>query len=76
MGMEMLLNPGEYLLHLGLAECKSDHVYVSLDNRDKVGVVTVHGKPVSFGLVHHLPRFTVTSLDPAGAGRARVGTVS
>ena len=75
-GMEMLLNPGEYLLHLGLAECKSDHVYVSLDNRDRVGVVTVHGKPVSFGLVHHLPRFTVTSLEPAGADRALGGTVS
>lgn len=70
MEMEMLLNPGEYLLHLGLAQCKSDHVYVSLDNRDKVGVVAVHGKPVSYGLVHHRPRFDVTLL--AGDARAAV----
>lgn len=62
MEMEMLLNPGEYLLHLGLAQSKSDHVYVSLDNRDKVSVVAVHGKPVSYGLVHHRPRFDVTPL--------------
>lgn len=66
MEMEMMLNPGEYLLHLGLAECKSDHVYVTLDNRDKVGVVTVHGKPVSYGLIHHSPRFHVTKLSMDG----------
>ena len=66
MEMEMRLNPGEYLLHLGLAECRSDHVYVTLDNRDKVGVVTVYGKPVSYGLIHHEPRFRVTSLPVGG----------
>jgi hypothetical protein len=59
MEMEMRLNPGEYLLHLGLAQCKSDHVYVTLDNRDKVGAVTVYGKPVSYGLIHHEPRLDV-----------------
>ncbi len=74
--MEMLLNPGEYLLHLGLAECKSDHVYVSLDNRDKVGVVTVHGKPVSYGLIHHRPAFTVAPLGAHQAGRTLAGTRS
>jgi hypothetical protein len=72
-GMEMLLNPGEYLLHLGLAECRSDHVYVSLDNRDKVGVVTVHGKPVSYGLVHHCPDFSVAPLGTSGTGRSLAG---
>lgn len=66
MEMEMLLNPGEYLLHLGLAECRSEHVYVTLDNRDKVGVVTVHGKPVSYGLIHHSPRFRVTTISSDG----------
>lgn len=67
MEMDMLLNPGEYLLHLGLAECQSDHAYVSLDNRDKVESVTVHGKPVSFGLIHHEPRFSLMALDSKGS---------
>jgi lipopolysaccharide transport system ATP-binding protein len=60
MEMHMLLNPGEYLLHLGVSEHRSDHLYVSLDNRDKVDVVSVYGKPVSFGLIHHTPDFKVT----------------
>ena len=59
MDMAMLLNPGQYLLHLGLAQHTSDHLYVLLDNRDKVEVVSVYGKSVSFGLIHHSPVFTV-----------------
>jgi hypothetical protein len=41
-------------------------VYVTLDNRDKVGLVTVHGKSVSYGLIHHSPRFLVTTLSGDG----------
>jgi lipopolysaccharide transport system ATP-binding protein len=60
MTMDMLLNPGQYLLHLGLANCSSDHQYVTLDNRDKAETVSVYGKPVSFGIIHHCPKFTVS----------------
>jgi len=63
MEMEMLLNPGEYLLHLGVSQHQSDHLYVSLDNRDKVDAVTVYGKPVSYGLIHHKPLFSVIAID-------------
>lgn len=62
MTMNMLLNPGQYLLHLGLANCSSDHLYVTLDNRDKAETVSVYGKPVSFGVIHHSPEFTVTQI--------------
>ena len=58
--MQMLLNPGEYLLHLGLAQCQSDHLYISLDNRDKVTTITVYGKNVHYGLIHHTPKFSAT----------------
>lgn len=64
MEMNMLLNPGGYLLHMGISEHRADHVYVSLDNRDKVDTVTVYGKPVSFGLIHHEPRFDVRQTAP------------
>lgn len=76
MEMEMLLNPGEYLLHIGLAQCQSDHAYVSLDNRDKVDVVTVHGKPVSFGLIHHKPRFQIIALSTNGPQETVAATIT
>lgn len=57
--MKMLLNPGQYLLHLGLANCSSDHLYVTLDNRDKAETISVYGKPISFGLIHHNPEFVI-----------------
>lgn len=62
MTMNMLLNPGQYLLHLGLADCSSDHLYVTLDNRDKAEAISVYGKPISFGVIHHNPEFTVKSI--------------
>lgn len=62
MTMNMLLNPGQFLLHLGLADCSSDHLYVTLDNRDKAEAISVYGKPVSFGIIHHNPEFTVKSI--------------
>jgi lipopolysaccharide transport system ATP-binding protein len=62
MSMKMLLNPGQYLLHLGLANCSSDHLYVTLDNRDKAESISVYGKSVSFGIIHHSPEFTITHI--------------
>lgn len=62
MKMDMLLNPGQYLLHIGLSDCTSDHLYVTLDNRDQVEIITVVGKPVSYGLVHHHPDFKIEYL--------------
>lgn len=57
--MNMLLNPGQYLMHLGLANCTSDHLYTTLDNQDAVDAVSVFGKAVSFGIIHHNPIFLV-----------------
>ncbi len=57
--MVMRLNPGQYLLHLGLANCMSDHSYVTLDNRDGVDVVSVFGKSLSFGIIHHEPEIKI-----------------
>lgn len=66
MKMVMLLNPGQYLLHLGVSEHSSDHTYLSLDNRDKVDAISVYGKPISFGLIHHRPSFEVTRTTISG----------
>lgn len=60
--MNMLLNPGQYLVHVGLAECTSDYLYVTLDNRDQLETISVYGKPISFGLIHHHPTFSVSTL--------------
>lgn len=55
----MLLNPGDYLLSVGLADCRSDYDFTSLDNRSNLAKISVVGKPLGYGLVHTRPHFWV-----------------
>jgi lipopolysaccharide transport system ATP-binding protein len=55
---KMQLNPGQYLLHLSIADCRNDHDFVSLDNRSNLQNVVVFGPPLGYGLVHTRPEFT------------------
>jgi SAM-dependent methyltransferase len=55
---KMLLNPGDYLLHLAVADCHSTHEFVSLDYRDNLAKVSVFGKEFPYGIVHTEPHFT------------------
>jgi ABC-type polysaccharide/polyol phosphate transport system ATPase subunit/SAM-dependent methyltransferase len=54
---EMLLNPGDYLLSIGIADCRSDYDFTSLDNRSNLTKISVFGKVVSYGLIHTQPHF-------------------
>jgi ABC-type polysaccharide/polyol phosphate transport system ATPase subunit/2-polyprenyl-3-methyl-5-hydroxy-6-metoxy-1,4-benzoquinol methylase len=54
---EMLLNPGDYLLNLGIADCRSDYDFTSLDSRNNIAKLTVVGKAISYGLIHTQPIF-------------------
>lgn len=54
----MLLNPGEYLLGLSIADCRSDYDFTSLDNRTNMTKITVIGTGVHYGLVRTQPRFS------------------
>jgi ABC-type polysaccharide/polyol phosphate transport system ATPase subunit len=60
---EMLLNPGNYLLSIGIADCRSDYDFTSLDNRSSITKVTVFGKSVGYGIIHTTPRFSFSVLD-------------
>lgn len=53
----MLLNPGDYLLNIGIADCRSDFDFTSLDSRNNLLKISVVGKPLGYGLVHTTPRF-------------------
>ena len=53
----MLLNPGEYLLQIGIADCRSDYDFTSLDSRNNLTKITVVGKAIAYGLVHTQPHF-------------------
>ncbi|MFQ3633489.1 Wzt carbohydrate-binding domain-containing protein, partial [Roseiflexus sp.] len=55
----MLLNPGDYLLHISVADCRSDYDFTSLDYRNNLAKITVFGKPLGYGLIHTQPRFFV-----------------
>jgi lipopolysaccharide transport system ATP-binding protein len=55
---KMLLNPGDYLLHLAVADCHSVHEFVTLDYRDNLAKVSVFGEEFPYGIVHTEPRFT------------------
>ncbi|MBO9343020.1 MAG: methyltransferase domain-containing protein [Roseiflexus sp.] len=53
----MLLNPGDYLLNIGIADCRSDYDFTNLDSRNNLMKVTVAGKPLGYGLIHTRPLF-------------------
>jgi lipopolysaccharide transport system ATP-binding protein len=61
----MLLNPGDYLLHISIADCRSDYDFTSLDYRNNLMKVTVAGKPLGYGLIHTTPLFWAGGRTPA-----------
>jgi lipopolysaccharide transport system ATP-binding protein len=64
----LLLNPGEYLMQLSVADHRSDHDFTVLDSRNNLARIHVFGPEVAYGLVHTQPAFTWRVL-PAGEGR-------
>lgn len=49
----MYLNPGKFLLNIGIADHKTDLEYDNIDSRHNVGTVTVTGKGFSWGIVNN-----------------------
>jgi lipopolysaccharide transport system ATP-binding protein len=60
----MLLNPGDYLLHISISDCRSDYDFTSLDYRSDLAKVTVVGKSLGYGLVHTTPLFWTGDSTP------------
>lgn len=54
---EMLLNPGDYLLNIGIADHRTDYDFTSIDVRNNLSKISVYGKPISYGIIHTKPRF-------------------
>jgi len=55
---EMLLNPGEYIFNLSIADHQNDYIFKSLDSRNNLGKITVLGEfPVYYGLIQSKPEF-------------------
>jgi len=51
----MLLNPGDYLLSIGIVDHRSREDFTNLDARKNVSTVKVYGQGVSTGVVYHKP---------------------
>lgn len=49
----MLLNPGTYLMNIGLADHETDHEYKNIDSRHNVASISVYGKEFSYGLINN-----------------------
>lgn len=49
----MLLNPGKYLIHVGIADVINDYEFTILDSRNNIAELEVYGRAVSFGLIHN-----------------------
>jgi hypothetical protein len=56
---DMLLNPGNYTLNLGVSDHVTDHEFKSLDARNPVAILEVYGKAFSYGLIHNQGRIVV-----------------
>lgn len=65
---EMLLNPGDYLLSIGIADCRSDYDYTNLDSRSNLAKVSVVGKALAYGVIHTAPAFSVGGERPRAPG--------
>jgi len=50
---EMLLNPGNYTLNIGIADHATDYDYKSIDVRNNIAAIAVYGQEFSYGLVHN-----------------------
>ena len=50
---EMLLNPGNYTLSIGIADHNTDYDYRSIDVRNHIAGINVLGKGFCYGLIHN-----------------------
>jgi ABC-type polysaccharide/polyol phosphate transport system ATPase subunit len=50
---EMLLNPGKYILNIGIADHETDYEYKSIDVRNNICSIGVYGKSFVYGLIHN-----------------------
>jgi len=60
---EMSINPGRYLMNVGIADHETDLEYKNIDSRHNVATISVIGKSFSWGLIHS-PGCVVESQSP------------
>jgi len=51
--MDMLLNPGKYLVMIAVVDQKTHSDFTNLDTRKNICAIEVYGKEVGYGLIHH-----------------------
>jgi ABC-type polysaccharide/polyol phosphate transport system ATPase subunit len=56
----MLLNPGRYLLSIGIAEHRTVFDFTNIDARKNISTIEVFGKEYSSGMVYHQPVIRVS----------------
>lgn len=49
---EMAINPGKYLMNIGIADHETDLDYKNIDSRHNIASINVIGKAFSWGLIH------------------------
>jgi len=49
----MSINPGKYLMNIGIADHETDHEYTNIDSRHNVFSINVVGKEFSWGLINN-----------------------
>ncbi|MBU5614577.1 Wzt carbohydrate-binding domain-containing protein [Geomonas azotofigens] len=55
----MLLNPGNYLVSIGVSDVRTLGDFTSLDARKNICKVEVYGKEYHHGMIHHQPRVRI-----------------
>jgi len=50
---EMLINPGKYLMNIGIADHETDLEYNNIDSRHNVASINVIGKTFNWGMIHN-----------------------
>jgi ABC-type polysaccharide/polyol phosphate transport system ATPase subunit len=58
----MQLNPGKYIMNVGIADHETDLEYQNVDSRHNVTTITVVGKSFSYGLIHNPGTVTVNPI--------------
>lgn len=59
----MLLNPGNYLLSIGISDVRTLSDFTSLDARKNICKVEVYGKEYFHGMIHHEPVVRILNTD-------------
>jgi hypothetical protein len=61
MSTHMLLNPGKYLLSIGVADHRTMYDFTNIDTRKNVCSLYVHGKEYYGGMIHHTPSVRIAT---------------